>query len=128
MEMDDNKVLSLINRLRQQGLKIPEFKKNGMDQSFFYVEYNNGFNLYFVLYSANAADSGYLFFLYKNFLSENKFNLNDIEHWGFDVDIALAQIHMQVVDIAEKINYPFSIVTVMDKDFVGLMAHVPKTN
>jgi hypothetical protein len=128
LESDDSEVLSLIKKLRLRGLVFAEFDPKKNDQSLFVVEYENGFNLYFIMYSAAEKDSGYTFLLIKNFLSENKFNLNNLKVWGFHIEEALASIHMQVTGIAKRINYPFNIITVLDKDFVGLIAEVPIDN
>lgn len=75
-----------------------------------------------IYYSPKKGDSGYAMLHIKNFLTENLFNLNDWAWFGFDVSAAVASIHLQVKDIADRINYPLAIMTAFGKDFIGLVA------
>ena len=123
VENDDNKVLQLISQLRQRGAGIPEIDpKIKKDQYVFAVNYDTGFDLYIIAYLSKINDSGYIAVHIKNFLTENRFNLNDFARFGFDIAAALASIYSQVMGIADKINYPFTIASVIDKNFIGLIA------
>jgi hypothetical protein len=123
VENDDNKVLSLMAHMRQGGVIISDFDiKSEKSQFLFAVNYDTGFNLYVIGYFPKKGDSGYTMLLIKNFLTENLFNLNDWAWLGFDVSLALANIYMQVANIADRINYPLEIMTAFKKDFVGLVA------
>jgi len=119
---NDNEVLSLMDSLKKEGVKIPDFDLT-KDNHFFFVSYKSGFNLHIISYFNMPGDSGYTAFHVKNFLTENKFNLLEfIPMLRLDVSKVMTFLTQQTMGIAKKINYPFSISMVMDKDFIGLIA------
>lgn len=118
---DDKEVLSIIEMLKKQRVKVPEFDLT-KDQLFPLVYYQNGFNLYIIIYYSKEGDSGYSAFHLKNFLSENKFNVKIFESYGFDIMNLLLNILNQITGIMKKIDYPFSISTVFDEKFIGIIA------
>lgn len=123
VESDDTEILSFMDHMRQKGVPIPVFDpKSEVDQFLFAVTYTDCFNLYVIAYSPKAGDSGYTLLHIRNFLTENLFNLKKWAWMGFDVSAALASIHTQVAGIADKINYPLTIMTAFDDDFTGLIA------
>lgn len=125
---DDDEVLFNLQSLKEKGLKIPEFDCS-KDMMIPFVFYEKGFNLRLFLYFSKEKDNGWAMIAANNFMTENKFNLNQLKKFGFDVFEVLSFILSQTVAVAEKIKYPFSIGIAMTRDFIGLVAtpHHPIT-
>lgn len=119
---NDSEVLSVLNGFKQEGIPIPDFNTGKDDQFLFLVTYDMGFNLYIFSYSSKVGDSGYSAVYVRNFLSENRTNLKLLEPFGFDIIMALVSIQKQVMDIAARIDYPFTISTVISENFIGMIA------
>lgn len=81
------------------------------------------FTLVIVAYLSQDDDSGYVMYLFKNFLTSNKVNLRFFaDKLKTDCAALVSSVLAQTQDLAKQIDYKQNIVSVFDKDFTGLMA------
>jgi hypothetical protein len=117
---DDSAVLETIESLRKQGVKIPEFKDFSRDMAIPLVYYNNGFNIIIIFWFAKESDKGWMAIIVENFMTENQLNFKYFEKIkGLDISKLVGIVMLQVIILADQINYPFIPMTVFDKDFIG---------
>ena len=118
---DDYKIRKFITDL---GFPMDKLPKVSQEETYCipFVTYDKGFNLTVVAYCSVEGDSGYILYHYCNFLTQNKVDVSKLAGGVFQVDELMGMIMTQLAIIANNINYPFYIQTILSPDFSGFIA------